>query len=233
MLWKEWFLSERGVWITAVSLTLIALLENSLLPWAPFYVVYALLALALPLWLGSYRFGAIRAVKWWHWPAGIAAAVLFQLVGAIIFVGLVPLLFGDVLGNAFYDIGAALPAMWEAAATRLNSSPAAIQSAYLLFIFLWAGVGEELFYRGYVQGALRPLRGFRVAMLVSAVFFAVRHAVQLTLLWPDYPWIAAIAWVLFAFIFGVAMSYLYERTKSLYLPVFIHILFNAIPLLAG
>jgi membrane protease YdiL (CAAX protease family) len=151
------------MWITAVILTLIALLENSLLPWAPFYVVYALLALALPIWLGSYRFGSIRAVRWWHWPAGIAAAFLFQLVGAIIFVGLVPLLFGDVLGNPFYDIGAALPAMWEAAAARLNNSPAAIQSAYLLFIFLWAGVGEELFCRGYVQGALRPLRGFRAA----------------------------------------------------------------------
>jgi membrane protease YdiL (CAAX protease family) len=233
MMQKEWFLSERGVWVTAAVLTLIALLENSLLPWSPFYMVYALLTLALPLWLGSYRFGPIRAVKWWHWPAGIVAAILFQLVGAIIFAGLVPLLFGEVLGNPFYDIAAALPAMWETAAARLNSSPTAIQSAYLLFIFVWAGVGEELFYRGYVQGALRSLRGFRVAMLVSAVFFAARHAVQLALLWPDYPWVAAMAWVLFAFIFGVGMSYLYERTKSLYLPVFIHILFNAIPLLAG
>jgi hypothetical protein len=81
MMQKEWFLSERGVWVTAAVLTLIALLENSLLPWSPFYVVYALLALALPLWLGSYRFGPIRAVKWWHWPAGIVAAILFQLVG--------------------------------------------------------------------------------------------------------------------------------------------------------
>jgi hypothetical protein len=40
---------------------------------------------------------------------------------------------------------------------------------------------------------------------------AARHAVQLALLWPDYPWVAAMAWVLFAFIFGVGMSYLLAR----------------------
>jgi membrane protease YdiL (CAAX protease family) len=230
---KNWFLSERGVVLTAVLLTLLALLENSVFPWSPFYVVYALLALALPLWLRSYRFGPIRAVKWWHWLLGVVAAVALQLVGGLIFGLLIPLLFGDVLGDPFYDIGAALPAMLQAAADRWNSSAAAMQTAYLSFIFLWAGVGEELFYRGYMQGALRRQRGFYAAMLVSALFFALRHATQLFLLWPNYPVIAAVAWVGFAFIFGIGMSYLYERTQSLYLPIFIHVLFNAIPLLAG
>jgi membrane protease YdiL (CAAX protease family) len=42
-------------------------------------------------------------------------------------------------------------------------------------------------------------------------------------------WLLAV----FAFIFGIAMSVLYERSKSLYLPVFIHVLFNAIPFLAA
>jgi membrane protease YdiL (CAAX protease family) len=208
-------------------------LENSIFPWAPFYVGYALLALALPLWLKSYQFGPIRAVKWHHWLLGIAAAVLLQLVGGLVFGLLIPLLFGNVLGDPFYDISAALPAMWQAAADRWDSSAAVIQTAYLAFIFLWAGVGEELFYRGYIQGVLRRRRGFYVAALVSALFFAIRHATQLFLLWPDYPVVAAVAWVTFAFIFGVIMSYLYERAQSLYLPIFIHVLFNAIPLLAG
>jgi membrane protease YdiL (CAAX protease family) len=230
---KNWFLTTTGVVVTAVLLTLLALLENSILPWSPFYVLYASLALALPLWLKSYRFGAIRAVKWWHWLLALVAALLLQIMGGIIFGLLIPWLFGDVIGNPYYDISAALPAMWQTAAARFNTSATTIQSAYLAFIFLWAGVGEELFYRGYMQGVLRRRRGFGAAMLVSAFFFALRHATQLFLLWPDYPVVAAVAWVTFAFIFGIAMSVLYERTKSLYLPVFIHVLFNAIPLLAA
>lgn len=228
---KSWFSSDQGVVVTAVSLTLLALLENSLLPWAPFYVVYALLALAMPLWLKTYRFGPLRAVRWWHWLVGMGTAVLIQIVGSLFLGLLVPSLFNGA-GNPLYDNAAALQTMFAAAAGRLNMDAATVQTAYLLFIFVWAAFGEELFYRGYVQGVLSCRHAFWVAAIVSASFFGLRHATQLALLWPDYPWVAAAAWVLFSFAFGLVMSVLYQRTKSLILPVFIHLIVNALPLLA-
>ena len=228
---KSWFLSVQGVVGTAVLLTLIAALENSLLPWSPFYILYALLALAIPLWLKTYRFGSLRAVRWWHWLAGIVSAIIIQLVGGLFLGLLVPQLFSGMDETAV-NIGAALMAMYETAATRLNSDPATIQTAYMLMIFLWAAFGEELFYRGYMQGTLQKSLGFNQAMLISAAFFAVRHATQLLLLLPSYPVVASIAWMVFSFAFGVLMSYLYKRTNSLILPIFIHFVLNALPLLA-
>ena len=223
---RNWFVSVQGVVGTAVFLTLIAALENSILPWSPFFVVQALLALAIPLALGTYRFGSLRAVRWWHWLAGIAAGLLIQVVGGLFLGLLLPQLFG-MPG----EIGAALLTMYETAATRLNSDPQTIQTAYMLMIFLWAAFGEELFYRGYMHGTLEKSWGFRRAMLVSAGFFALRHATQLLLLWPNYPLIAALAWMLFSFAVGCLMSYLYKRTNSLIIPIFIHFVLNAIPLL--
>lgn len=227
---RSWLLSVNGVLVTAVFLTLVAALENSVLPWSPFYVLYALLALALPLWLRTYRFGSLRKVRWWHWLAGIVAAVLIQVVGGLFLGLLVPQLFSG-MDETIVNISAALMAMYETAATRLNSDPATIQTAYMLMIFLWAAFGEELFYRGYMQGTLQKSLGFNQAMLISAAFFAVRHATQLLLLWPDYPFVASLAWMLFGFVFGLLMSYLYKRTNSLILPVFIHFVLNSIPFL--
>ena len=227
---RDWLLSVQGVVGTAVLITLIAALENSVLPWSPFYVVQALLALTIPLALGTYRFGSLRAVRWWHWLAGIMAAVLIQLVGGLFLGLLVPQLFSGMDETAV-SIGAALMAMYETAAIRLNSDPQTIQTAYMLMIFLWAAFGEELFYRGYMQGTLQKSLGFNRAMLISAGFFALRHATQLLLLIPDYPVIAALAWMIFSFAFGLLMSYLYRRTNSLILPIFIHFILNAIPLL--
>ncbi len=232
---RNWLLSVNGVLVTAVFLTLVAALENTVLPWAPFFVVQALLALAIPLALKTYRFGSLRDVRWWHWLAGIVGAVLIQLVGGLFLGLLVPSLFGSpgetAAGNSTADIGAALLAMYETAAVRLNSNPATIQTAYLTMILLWAAVGEELFYRGYMQGALEARLGFTWAMLISASFFALRHATQLLLLWPDYPFVAALAWMTFSFVFGLLMSYLYKRTNSLILPIFIHFILNTLPLL--
>ncbi len=227
---RSWLLSVNGVLVTAVLLTLIAAIENSILPWSPFYVLYALLALAIPLVLKTYRFGSLRAVRWWHWPAGIVAAVLIQLVGGLFLGLLVPQLFSGMDETAV-NIGSALLAMYETAAARLNSDPQTIQTAYMLMVFLWAAFGEELFYRGYMHGTLQKSWGFRRAALVSAGFFALRHATQLLLLWPDYPTVAVLAWMIFSFAFGWLMSYLYRRTNSLILPIFIHFVLNAVPLL--
>ena len=50
--------------------------------------------------------------------------------------------------------GAELPAMFErvfvAAGDRLAAKPETVAKWYLIFIQVWAGLGEEVFYRGYL-----------------------------------------------------------------------------------
>jgi membrane protease YdiL (CAAX protease family) len=156
--------------------------------------------------------------------------VLIQLIGGLFLGLLVPQLFSGMDETAV-NIGAALLTVYETAALRLHSTPETIQTAYTIMIFLWAAFGEELFYRGYMQSTLEKSLGFTRAMFISAGFFALRHATQLLLLWPNYPIIAALAWMVFSFAFGLFMSYLYRRSNSLILPIFIHFILNTIPLL--
>lgn len=216
----------------AVALTLLAWLENSLAPWAPYYAVYALAATALPLALGAYRFGPLGVVRWWHWPAGLLLAVALQVVAGLFLTFVWPAAAGLVgAGVAEASFPAALARMFEAAAARLGGTAAGHQLVYLGLVVAWAGLGEELFYRGYVQGSLRRRWGAPAAILTANLLFATRHAAQLALVQP-YPWAAAAGWVTFSFLAGLAFSWLYERTGSLWLPVFVHYAFNLIPLVA-
>lgn len=216
-----------------------ALIENTIAPWAPFYVVYAILTVVIPLTLRTYVFGSFRAVRLRSWVLAIGSAVVLQAVGSLIFAYLYPQLLGAVGIDSldgdepFYSLGAALTAMCETAARRLNSATDNVQIVYLGFITLWAGFGEEIFYRGYMHGTLRRYRGVAFAAIVSALFFAVRHGTQLALLWPDYPWAAATVWVLFSFLVGLYLSVVYQRSGSLYLPITVHYVFNLIPFVSA
>jgi membrane protease YdiL (CAAX protease family) len=233
--YDSWATTASGALVTAVLFTLLALVEHTWAPWAPFYVLYAAACIALPLQLGAFAFGPLRAVRGWHWPAAVVLAVLLQGLagGWLALWERVVLALGvsqaDV-GSPFWAFGPALEAMLDAAAGRSGLPAATVTLLYLGFIVLWAGLGEELFYRGYLYGALRTAWGVLPAALVSAFLFAIRHAVQLALVRPDYPWGAAASWVLLSFVVGIVLTALYQRTGSLWLPVAVHYLFNLIPL---
>src|SRR5262245_45226666 len=110
-----------------LALMVVAALENTVAPWAPFYVVYALLALALPLVIGGVRLGRISTPRLWHWGAAVALAfALHGVAGLMLATVDLPGMFGAVFG---------------AASARLQRPPEAVAKAYLLFIVIWAGVG--------------------------------------------------------------------------------------------
>lgn len=236
---RDWLRTPTGALAAVSALTLLALVENSLVPWAPFFLLYAGLTVGLPLALGTYRFKSIRSVGIQGWAAGILVAIALQVVGVVILGVIYPFLlslagFPEVaVAGPGFNLNAALNQVFIVTAERLGGSASGWWVRYTLFIALWAGLGEELLYRGYLQGVLEASRGFAAAAIISAAFFGLRHATQLALLWPAYPFPAAAAWVLYAFLVGLVFSSIYRRTRSLYLPVFIHYLFNAIPLLGG
>ncbi|HET9480965.1 MAG TPA: CPBP family intramembrane glutamic endopeptidase, partial [Candidatus Polarisedimenticolia bacterium] len=133
----------------------------------------------------------------------------------------------------YHNVVAALGQLFERSAQDRGVAPATMQAGYLAFVFVWAGLGEELFYRGYMHAALRRTCGFAPAALLSAACFALRHAAQLAYLAPDYPYGAAVSWVGFSFVAGIVFSWLYEKTGSLRAPVAAHYLLNAIPVVAA
>jgi membrane protease YdiL (CAAX protease family) len=81
-----------------------------------------------------------------------------------------------------------------------------------------APISEELLFRGFLQPALGHWVGHRSAIVLSAAFFAVAHmdlyAMPILLL------------------LGIALAYVYDRTRSLAAPVALHMAFNGMTLLS-
>lgn len=85
-----------------------------------------------------------------------------------------------------------------------------------LIALVAAPVTEELVFRGCLYGVLRQIGGRAVAIGVSAVVFALIHGHAASL--PGL------------FILAVALALLYEATGSLWAPLALHSVFNALSL---
>jgi len=234
---RGWLTGDRGVLTVASAATLLALVENTIAPWAPYYAVYATAVTILPLAAGACVFGRITSTRATIWILAIVGPLILQILASVWTLAAYPALAGmfgvgaGELAGPYHSLEAALATVFEARGVSWGVEPEALMALYLLAIVVWAGLGEELFYRGYVHGVLRRRHGFAAAALVSAAFFAVRHATQLALVRPTYPWGAAASWAGVSFFIGIFMSWLYERSGSLYPPVVAHYLFNMVPLL--
>lgn len=235
---SKFYETRSGVFVVSFILMVIAGLENSIVPWAPFYVVYAALATWLPIKWGTYRFGSIKAVPWWWWVISPIIAILMQAILSLllnaVYARIVVAMGGvERLDDPLIAVPPMFDAMFAAASEHLGIAKGTVSTMYFAFLVAWAGAGEELYFRGYVQGTLRKRHSARYAIVVAASLFAVRHYMQMLLLLPKYPIFAASAWVLMGFLLGILLGIIYERTKSLWIPVTIHYLFNIIPFLIG
>jgi membrane protease YdiL (CAAX protease family) len=196
----------------ALLLTVVAALENTVAPWAPFYVVYAALATALPFLLGVVTLGDLRRPRLRPCLVALGLAVVLQGVFRLM--------------TAPADLTGMFGRMLTAAAARLGTSPEVVARWYLIFIQAWAGFGEEVFYRGYVQRSLRRRRGAAAAIGGASLLFATRHYTQVLLSWPDIDWRSATLWAAASFVVGIAFGWLYEKTSSLWPPILAHYAFN-------
>ncbi len=90
---------------------------------------------------------------------------------------------------------------------------------YTLFIVLTiaatiiAPLVEEIFFRGYLFNAFRTRLGVTMAILISAVIFAVVHSYE--------P-----APTVIIFVLGVCLAVIYQWRKTLLAPIFVHSGFN-------
>lgn len=82
-----------------------------------------------------------------------------------------------------------------------------------------APIGEEIFFRGFVYNCARQRLGRGWGLVLSSALFSLVHLGPLVLL----P----------IFLVGVVLALAYERTGSLWVPIFMHATFNGVQLIAA
>ena len=96
----------------------------------------------------------------------------------------------------------------------------------LLLISILAGLGEELFFRGFVQDGLRQwlgpwvgeARALWLALAVASLLFGLAHCLS-------------VAYVVFATVLGLFLGWLYLATGDLVAPIVAHALYDFVALL--
>ncbi|WP_128478868.1 CPBP family intramembrane glutamic endopeptidase [Halorussus pelagicus] len=87
--------------------------------------------------------------------------------------------------------------------------------------FLFIGPGEELLYRGVVQGRLREAFGPWVAIAAASVVFAAVHVFSLQ-------GAGKLAYIAILLVLSPILGLAYERTGNIVVPSLIHGAFNAV-----
>jgi len=94
----------------------------------------------------------------------------------------------------------------------------------VISIAVIAPVVEEIVFRGFIYGGLRQRWGVTVSILVSSLGFALAHSLSvggsILLLGPSL------------FLAGVALAFVYERSRSLLPGIVLHASFNLIAVIA-
>ncbi|MCB1231368.1 MAG: CPBP family intramembrane metalloprotease [Verrucomicrobiae bacterium] len=159
-------------------------------------------------WVGcrqlSNVFG-LRRLSFPKWLLWVAAGAMIATPTIIITSNFMPEVFEGIFGK---DIGE------QAAVQNMRESKDAIMRALLIFnACLVAPIVEELVFRGYFYGIMKRYTGAMFAAFVTAAIFAAAHQSLLALL------------PLWAF--ALFLTLFYEGSRSLWVPIGIHAVFNA------
>lgn len=93
--------------------------------------------------------------------------------------------------------------------------------AYLILLIgvgILAPISEELFFRGLIYDWFRQRWGIWASILLSSAWFSLGH-------------IDSLGVVASSFLMGVVIAYVYERTKSLWFAIAIHLITNSVSVL--
>jgi membrane protease YdiL (CAAX protease family) len=143
-----------------------------------------------------------------------AAAYLFAVWPVVIAAMQVTLLVGKlVYGSDFYI------EPHEELRDIKTYTEVSIRAAIVITGTFVAPFFEELLFRGIIQSSIRSLvKGPWTAIVISSVVFTAVHPHGL---WPGI------------FVMGMLFGYAYEKSGSLFRPMFIHVLFNGLTFIAA
>ncbi len=142
---------------------------------------------------------------------------------AINFITVLPLIFLAVLAVDYTGrlvVGEDFQMQANESLTVILENPQLMLRILMIFFAIVVGpVFEEVLFRGMLQSMIRGyLRRPWLAIVITSVIFATHHP------WMHWPGI---------FILSVGMGYAYEKSGSLFRPIFIHIFFNAMSVTAS
>lgn len=215
------------IYLVAVIVTLIAGMES--LPFyllSPFIFIHALLAAIIPLVYPYFNVKPYPKNSFSNYKRFI----LKGLFWGIIYISLFGITVGFFL-RAFYldkDTFWNVLLLYRQVYQNLVFSRGALVTDLLCFIFIvpWAGIVEELFYRGFVYGGLRQKYSVTTSLFASSVLFGLRHSLQLLYFLPNYPIAAGIIYFFFSFGAGILLASLFESSQSLLPSVATHLGIN-------
>ena len=131
---------------------------------------------------------------------------LLAVFGAAVCVALNNL--SNMAGLAFYSEA------YQKTSATFYSAGFAVQ---IVCLGILIPISEEMVFRGLIFGRCRRISMFRTAMLYSAAFFAVSHGNMVQ--------------ILYSFVLGLFLAYVYETFSSLAAPICLHITVNMTSLL--
>lgn len=141
-----------------------------------------------------------------------------------------------LIGLVALVVGLIIAGLWVVSGPMLQQDPTAAVTTYLqgqqqdsalwlqskaswlriLVLVVVAPVVEEVVFRGTLYAALRKRRGLWPALLISSVVFAISHGALFN--FPKH------------LVIGGMLAYVYERKRSLRIPMLLHALWNAVSL---
>lgn len=146
---------------------------------------------------------------------GNARSFLFIKVAPFGFV--VPAVILGVSMNLFSDAAIRIIPFSESMISSYREAYSFLGEGNALIEFLAIAIGapvvEEVFFRGSVLGALKRGMPTPAAVIVSSVLFGASHGTAISFI--------------FTFILGVILALSLDTTRSMYVPIIIHITFNA------
>ena len=174
---------------------------------------------------GRKKIGLIKSNDAKYYLIAVAAGIAL----ALFCYGMGWLLFGFSDDNWFISIKR----------SYFNAMDITGKSTILLFtIFtipalLFSPVGEEIFFRGFLQEAIATKFSYRQSMIIDSLFFALIHlfhhgiikgqAGQLNF----YP-LSGLLWVLLMFVTAMAFAILKKKSGSVYPAILSHAVFNVV-----
>jgi hypothetical protein len=103
-----------------------------------------------------------------------------------------------------------------------RENPGLIPPLILLSVLV-VGPGEELLFRGGVQGVLRKSYSELPAVLIAAALFGIAHTIALIGSGSQ-----VLAYVVVTFVLGIVLGLLYEWTDNIVVPAVVHGFYNAV-----
>lgn len=134
--------------------------------------------------------------------------------GIAAYVGLVPIFLGVTLLTSLVFKVLNIPVEPQAVVAILKDEKSIFSLIYMCIFTSFLGpFMEEIFFRGFVYGALKNKIGMFGGILISALFFAYVHA-NLASFMPILS-------------LGIMLAYIYEKTGSLVSAITVHVIHNS------